>query len=222
VRPGVKAVFGATRLEGEQTVGDDVVLRELAYKAGEPFSQRKLDESRDRILALNLFALVNIKPELDTRYPRVAPIRLIVKEKPRHAIAIGSGYNTQSQFIADLEWTDRNWLGDSRQLSLLAQYSNIDSTFAANLRQPFLFKSPRTTGLLRVREDIQQIPTYTLFGTRLIPRLEYKFERPITVSVGYQLEYDSLSDVDPSVPRCDRATNSLDPSGYFALPEAIA
>src|SRR5262249_39822609 len=37
VRPGVKAVFGATRLEGEQTVGADVVLRELAYKVGEPF-----------------------------------------------------------------------------------------------------------------------------------------------------------------------------------------
>jgi outer membrane protein insertion porin family len=217
VRPGVKAVFGATRLEGELTVGDDVVLRELAYKAGEPFSQRKLDESRDRILALNLFALVHIKPELDTRYPRVAPIRLIVKEKPRHAIAIGGGYNTQSQFIADFEWTDRNWLGDGRQLSLLAQYSNINSTLAANLRQPFLFKSPRTTGLLSLREDIQQVPTYTLFGTRLVPRLEYKFERAITVSVGYQLEYDSLSDVDPSVPR---ALGGIKQSGIVSGPNA--
>jgi outer membrane protein assembly factor BamA/transposase len=213
----VKAVFGATRLEGQQTVGDDVILRELAYKAREPFSQRKLDESRDRILALDLFALVNIKPELDTRNPRVAPIRLIVKEKPKHAIAIGGGYNTQSQFIADFEWTDRNWLGGGRQLSLLAQYSNIDSTLAANLRQPFLFKSPRTTGLLSDREDIQQVPTYTLFGTRLIPRLEYKFELPITVSVGYQLEYDSLSDVDPSVPR---ALGGIKQSGIVSGPNA--
>ncbi|MBV8136183.1 MAG: BamA/TamA family outer membrane protein [Deltaproteobacteria bacterium] len=217
VRPGEKAVFGATQLEGEQTVGADVVLRELAYKAGEPFSQRKLDESRDRILALNLFALVNIRPELDTRNPRVAPIRLTVKEKPKHAIAVGGGYNTQSQFIADFEWTDRNWFGDGRQLSLVAQYSNIDSTVAANFRQPSLFNSPRATGLVSVREDIQQVPTYTLFGTRLIPRLEYKFERPITISVGYQLEYDSLSHVDPSVPR---ALGGIEDSGIVSGPNA--
>jgi outer membrane protein insertion porin family len=201
LRPGVKAVFGATRLEGEHAVAADVILRELAYHSGEPFAQRKLDESRDRILALNLFAVVNISPELDARNPHVAPIRVIVKEKPKHAVAIAGGYNTQSQFIAGFEWTDRNWLGGGRQLSLLAQYSNIYSTLDANLRQPFLFRSPRTTGLLSLREDIQQVPTYNLFGTRLVPRLEYKFAHPITVSVGYQLEYDSLSGVDPSVPR---------------------
>ena len=201
VSPGVKAVFGETQLEGEHAVAADVILRELVYQAGEPFSQRKLDESRERILALNLFAVVNIRQELDARNPHVAPIRVVVKEKPKHAVAVAGGYNTQSQFIAGLEWTDRNWLGGGRQLSLLAQYSNIDSTLAANLRQPFLFRSPQATGLLSFREDIQQVPTYTLFGTRLVPRLEYKFARPITVSVGYQVEYDSLSGVDPSVPR---------------------
>ena len=215
VRPGVKAVFGATHLEGEHAVAAEIVLRELAYRAGEPFSQRKLDESRDRILALNLFAVVNIAPDLDARNPHLAPIRVVLKERPKHAVAVAGGYNTQSQFVAGLEWTDRNWLGDGRQLSLLAQYSNIDSTVAANLRQPFLFGSPRTTGLLSLREDIQQVPTYTLFGTRLIPRLEYKFARPITVSVGYQLEYDSLSHVDPSVPR---ALGGIKQSGIVSGP----
>src|SRR5215469_3983513 len=110
VSPGVKAVFGATRLEGERAVAADIILRELAYQAGEPFSQRKLDESRDRILALNLFSVVNIRPELDARNPHVAPIRVFVKEKPKHAVAVAAGYNTQSQFIAGLQWTDRNWL----------------------------------------------------------------------------------------------------------------
>src|SRR5262249_22130488 len=79
VNPGVKAVFGQTQLEGEQAVAPDVILRELTYKAGEPFSQRKLDESRDRLLAMNLFAVVNFKPELESRNPSVAPIRLVVK-----------------------------------------------------------------------------------------------------------------------------------------------
>src|SRR5262249_53802434 len=200
VNPGVKAVFGQTQLEGEQAVAPDVILRELTYKAGEPFSQRKLDESRDRLLAMNLFAVVNFKPELESRNPSVAPIRLVVKEKPKHSIAIGGGYNTQSQFIADFEWKDRNWLGDGRQLSILAQYSNINSTLAVSLRQPYMFASRNTNGLASIREDVQQVPTYTLFGTRLVPQVEYKFERPVTVTIGYQLEYDSLTAVNAAVP----------------------
>jgi outer membrane protein insertion porin family len=215
VRTGRKAVFGKTQLEGEQTVAPDVILRELAYHTGEPFSQRKLDESRNRILALNLFAVVNLKPEPESRHPAVAPIRLVVKEKPRHSIAIGGGYNTQSQFIGDFEWTDRNWRGDGRQLSILAQYSNINSTLAVNFRQPYLFRSPQTSGLVSIREDIQQVPPYTLFGTRLIPRVEYKFERPVTVSVGYQLEYDSLTWVDPTVPK---ALGGIRESGIVSGP----
>lgn len=141
---------------------------------------------------------MTFKPEPDAEHTSVAPILLVVKEKPKHSIAIGGGYNAQSQFIGDFEWTDRNWLGDGRQLSILAQYSNIDSTLAVNLRQPYLFRSQKTTGLVSIREDIQQVPPYTLFGTRLIPRVEYKFDRPVTVSVGYQLEYDSLTWVDGS------------------------
>ena len=64
-QPGVKGVFGKTTVVGNKTVQRDIITRELAYQPGERFSQRKLDESRDRLLKLRLFSVVRLSPHND-------------------------------------------------------------------------------------------------------------------------------------------------------------
>lgn len=199
IRPGPPAVFGPTEVVGAKTADHTIVLRELAYHPGEEFSQSKLDKSRDRILKLDLFAVVRFDPDLKNADSRVVPIKLVLKEKPKHQIKIGGGYNTESQFVADFNWSDRNWLGDGRQLSILVGYSSINSTIAASLRQPYLFGLPDLTGVLELRQDVQQVPTYTLFASRLMPRLEYAFSTELTAFLGYRIEYAKLTAIDPTV-----------------------
>lgn len=199
IHPGVPAVFGATEVSGAKTVDQTIVLRELTYKPDEQFSQSKIDKSRDRILKLDLFAVVRFQPQLKNANPRIVPIKLVVRERPKHQIRIGGGYNTESQFIADLQWSHRNWLGGGRQLSILMAYSNINSTIAATLRQPYLFNLPNLTNVLNLRQDVQQVPTYTLFAPRLLPRLEYALSPELTAYFGYRIEYAKLTAVDATV-----------------------
>ena len=199
VHPGVTAVFGPTEVRGLKAVDRTVVLRELAYKPGERFSQSKIDKSRDQILKLNLFAVVRFDPRLNNANPRIVPIKLVVREKPKHQIKIGGGYNTESQFVADFQWSDRNWLGDGRQFSILVAYSSINSTIAASLRQPYLFGLPNLAGVLDLRQDVQQVPTYTLFASRLLPHLEYAFSPELTAYFGCRIEYAKLTAIDPTV-----------------------
>jgi outer membrane protein assembly complex protein YaeT len=199
VQRGPPAIFGLTKVVGVKNVEPKIVLRELTYQPGERFSESQLDKSRQRILKLGLFATVRFDPLLDAANPRVVPINLVVTEKPKHRIRIGGGYNTESQFVVDFEWSDLNWLGGGRQLSIRAEYSNIDSTLAATLKQPYLFDDPALTGVVDVREDIQQVPTYTLFATRLLPHLDYALTPNLTAYIGYRIEYAKLTAIDPSV-----------------------
>ncbi|HTY53828.1 MAG TPA: outer membrane protein assembly factor BamA [Candidatus Binataceae bacterium] len=199
IHPGISAVFGPTEVTGISKVDPAIVLRELNYKSGEPFSQSKLDKSRDRILKLDLFAVVRFDPQLKNPNPAVVPINLIVKEKPKHQIKIGGGYNTESQFVADFQWSDRNFMGNGRQVSILVQYSSINSTIAASLRQPYFLGIPDLTGVLELRQDVQQVPTYTLLASRFLPHVEYALSPHLTLTFGYRIEYAKLTAIDSTV-----------------------
>jgi outer membrane protein insertion porin family len=198
-QPGAKGAFGKTRVVGNKQVAAYIITRELAYSPGERFSQKKLDQTSERLLKLGLFSVVRLTPKLDKKNPRVVPIQLTVRERPRHSIDIGGGYNTQSQFIASFAWHDMNWMGGGRQLAATLRYSNIDSYARITLTQPYLFNWRATTGVLNLGEDIQQVPPYTLLGTRFLPSIRYSFSDNTKAFIGYRLEYDKLSSVDQQV-----------------------
>src|SRR5262249_5893552 len=66
-------------------------------------------------------------------------------------------------------------------------------------------------------EDIQQVPPYTLLGTRLLPSIRYAFSEKTSAFIGYRLEYDKLTSVDPEVPLL---LGPLKMSGVVSGPEA--
>jgi outer membrane protein assembly complex protein YaeT len=199
VQPGVKGAFGETSVVGNKQVASYIITRELAYSPGQQFSQKKLDQTQDRLLKLGLFSVISLSPQLDRKNPRIVPIRLTVKERPRHSIDVGGGYNTQSQFVANFAWHDMNWMGGGRQLTAAVRYSNIDSYARVTLTQHYLFNQRALSGILSFGEDIQQVPPYTLFGTRFLPSIRYSFSENTKAFIGYRLEYDQLSSVDPEV-----------------------
>ena len=216
-QPGVKGVFGKTTIVGAQQVQPNIIRRELTYSPGQQFSQQMLDKSTERLLKLGLFSVVRLTPHLDKEEPRVVPIRLTVKERPRHSIDVGGGYNTQSQFIVNFAWHDMNWLGGGRQLTAYLRYSNIDSAARLTLTQPYLFNTRAFTGILSLGEDIQQVPPYTLFGTRFLPSITYFFTETTKAFIGYRLEYDKLSSVNYQL---DAALGGIRMSGIVSGPQA--
>jgi len=220
VRTGVKGVFGKTHVVGAQKVAANIITRELTYHPGDVFSQQQLDKSRDSLLKLGLFSVVRLTPVLDRENPRVVPIRLTVKEKPKHSIDVGGGYNTESQFVANLAWHDMNWMGGGRQLTAALRYSNIDSYARLTLTQPYLFNQRQITGILSGGEDVQQVPPYTLLGTRFTPSIRYTFSETAKGFVGYRLEYDKLSSVDLQVSRDLGGISGIKMSGIQSGPEA--
>jgi|YelNatPaOPRAMG01_1025707.scaffolds.fasta_scaffold14162_2 outer membrane protein assembly complex protein YaeT len=198
VHAGSQAVFGPTRLTGARRVSPRVIRRELTYRKGEKFSEARLGESRDRLLALNLFSSVNLVPDLESAGSEI-PVDLSVHERPARTLQIGGGYSTQDDMGGQLQWTDYNWLGDGRQMSVLLRYAAINSAANASLTQPFLFGVRGLQGVAQaglLRDDEQ---TFLLNAPQFAPSVAYIINEQLTVSLGYQLMYGRVNNVNSSV-----------------------
>lgn len=194
---GPLAEFGETTVVGTEDVDPHLVERELVYEPGERFSVSALERSRQRILALDLFRSVRLTIEEESDEPTVVAIRATVEEKPPRLVRIGGGYSTDEGPRGMIEWRHRNWLGGGRQLSLQLRGSRIRSEAAALFVQPhFLGRDNRGSLAFRLFRDIEQ--TYDLTAVRLVPRFERRFGDSFVAYIGYRVELDKLTDIDPT------------------------
>jgi outer membrane protein assembly complex protein YaeT len=192
--PGPAAVFGETEVRGAENVDPGIILRELTFRAGEPFSPAKIAESQQKLLALDLFSTVRVAPKEVPGKPPVVPMEVQVREKEAREIRAALGYGTEDRFRGQLQWRHNNWLGGARRLSVTARYSAISATGEAEFVQPHLL-SPRNRGVLAFRHDREEEDTYLLNATRFLPRLERSFSRRFTGFIGYRIEYAQVADV---------------------------
>ena len=192
--PGPLTVFGETTVSGTDKVDPEIVLRELSYKPGEIFSPAKIAESQAKILALDLFGLVRIVPKEVSGKPSTVPMEVQVSEKEAREIRVAVGYATEDEFRAQLRWQHNNWLGNGRRLSIEAKYSSITTTGAITLVQPHFF-SPRTRGIISLRQDREDEDTYVLNASRFNPRVEHGFTPQLVGFIGYRLEYDRFDKI---------------------------
>jgi outer membrane protein insertion porin family len=194
IEPGPVAGSGQTTVKGTGRVAPELVSREVTYKAGETYSLDKIVETRDNILALELFSSVRIAPAETAGMPAVVPMEIEVAEKSHREIKIGLGYSTEDEFRAQLEWRHLNWLGGGRRLSVGGKYSSIALSGTVNFVQPH-FLSPRTQGLASFSHDLEKEQTYNRNVTRFSPRLNHRFSSALTGFVGYRVEYNNLYDI---------------------------
>ncbi|MPZ76260.1 MAG: outer membrane protein assembly factor BamA [Deltaproteobacteria bacterium] len=209
-QPGPRTVFGASEVKGTEQVKPYLILRELAYEPGELFSLRKIQESRQQILALDLFSGLRINPRETAGTPTTVFMDVEVTEKPPREISAGIGYSTEEEFRASLNWRHNNWLGDGRRLSLQAKYSSIVATGAIEFLQPH-FLTRRTQAGLTLRHDLQDEETFLRNVSQFAGRLDHRFSPRLAGSLGYRVEYNQLNDVSGATPEAlgDIRTNGI-------------
>jgi translocation and assembly module TamA len=191
-------------------------MRELAYRPGQLFDQRKIEQSRNNILNLNLFSAVDFTIGGKPRSSHVVPITIAVQEKPSRNLNLGLGYNTQTQLNAQLGWNFYNFLGDGRQLLITGTYSQITAQFQIQLIQPYFFS--RNSRLILSAAQAQEFyQTYMLNASRFDPHVDYIFSPSLTGSLGYRLEYLKFNQVDPTT---IQAIGGFRGSGILSGPNA--
>jgi outer membrane protein assembly complex protein YaeT len=135
--PGALARIGAIEVDGEATVSENVIRRQLTFAPGDRYSRRELRESQRKLYGLELFEFVNIESlgEQTPQAPEV-PIRVTVGEGDHRKMTFGAGYGTEEQARARIRWDHVNFFGGARHAGLEGKWSSLDRGLRAEYRQP--------------------------------------------------------------------------------------
>ena len=196
VDPGPRARVEAIVVEGNESVPDRVVQREVPLRPGDWFSHRRMLRGQRELFSLNLFrlALADL-PEQPVDSSVV--VRYRVREAQLRYLSAETGYAADDGATLLGEWRHRNFFGGARQFTASALYQSgfgatpptgyesvqrFNATLA--LRQPYLLTS-KLSGILSPFYTWEDNPNLRLrfhevgFNTTLLYEI-YPF-RPVTL-----------------------------------------
>jgi len=138
--PGPSAVFGEITIQGNRSVGEEVIRRELSVRQGQQYRLSEITESQRRLYALELFQFTNITPRLpENRAPEV-PLMVTVAEGKLRRLELGAGYGSEEKARAHATWRNVNFTGGARVLETEARYSSLEQGFRGSLTEPHLMR----------------------------------------------------------------------------------
>lgn len=191
---GRSAVFGSTDIAGTEHVAERLVRREVEFRTDEPYDPTKLDATQARIFGLRLFRSVTVRPTNLAARSGVVDVGVTVVEGPPRELLAGIGYGLEDGVRGQLRWQHNDFFGGGRQLGFRLKGSQIEQAFEGEFRQPY-FLHPQQTFIAPLTQLRDDEPGYTLRQIRFAPRVERKLLPRLRVALGYNVEYDDLSDV---------------------------
>lgn len=113
VDQGPRAVVSEIQIEGIESVGRPIVLRELPFTVGDRFSTEAVNEGQQKLFDLNLFrvALADVP---DQPRDSTVTVRYRVRETSLRGYSGQVGYDTRSGVTLEGSWQHRNFHGDAR------------------------------------------------------------------------------------------------------------
>jgi outer membrane protein insertion porin family len=118
VEPGRRQRLTHVTVEGQRSVGDGVILRELPFRAGDWYSASRLVEGRLRLQQVDLFRQAQVNVDVKGPPDSTVGVRVEVFEaSPRLSLA-EVGYISDGPGISGrVQWTHPNFTGGARSLT---------------------------------------------------------------------------------------------------------
>ena len=140
---------------------DEVVLRELVLREGDPFDVSKVRRSRRNLEMLGIFQSVEIRT-VSTATPERVSLDVNIQEMPTGELALGTGYSTADGALGNIRLRERNFLGKGQDVFLGASVSQRSTTFDVGATIPH-FLDRRLTGsgrLYHAKNDFKEESGY--------------------------------------------------------------
>jgi translocation and assembly module TamA len=177
---------------------------------GKWFSESGLSTAQTRVFQMGAFGAVKVTAGPPDAGSDTVPILIDVREAPFHSVRFGGGvaFDPARQEVRGIaEYTDRNFLGGLRKLTLKAkvgwaflpavwdvQFNGLMFDFLAQLEQPNFF-APTLKGLLSLNFYKQVEAGYGYIGGRARTGVAWEPVPHLVLSPTYAIELDNVTGV---------------------------
>lgn len=202
--PGTVARYGELSIQGNSSVSDNVIRRQLTFRPGDIFRQSKLLESQRKLYALEVFQFANVQPVREEgEQPVEIPTRITVTEGKHRKVNFSVGYGTEEKGRVEADWRHVNFFGGARTAGIRTRYSGLDSGVKLNFNQPY-FLSPRYSlgmqGQFWRNDEPGFFTLYSVGGRATLTRefggrqsSVFGSRAPTTLSLTYSNEWEDYS-----------------------------
>jgi translocation and assembly module TamA len=210
--PGPRVKFGSIFVSSgphPQVPAETIISHAVgAVPAGAWFSESALTEAQNRVFKMGVFGAVKVTTGPPDPASDTVPVLIEVREAPFHTVRYGGGVGvdpSRQEVRAIAEYTDRNFLGGLRQLSLKAkvgwafvpavwdvQANGLIFDFLAQFEQPnFLFPSLKFLASVDLYKQVED--GYDYYGGRGRTGVAWNPVSRLTISPTYAFELDQVT-----------------------------
>ncbi len=143
---GTQYVFGETD-SVQAILKQDLLDRYLPYKAGDPYSPKKLFELQSILYRTDYFSRVAVRGKKEEVVDFAVPVEIeLVPPKHYNRYSLGAGYATDTGFRGKVDWTNRLFNSRGHKMSVFFQLAELENTLSLHYEIPR--KDPRYDSLL--------------------------------------------------------------------------
>jgi outer membrane protein assembly complex protein YaeT len=145
---GPVARHGPLQIQGNSSVNDRVIRRQLTFRQGDLFRQSKLNESQRNLYNLEVFQFANVQPvRAEGEKPIDIPTRVTVTEGKHRKVNFSVGYGTEEKGRVEADWRHVNFFGGARTAGVRARYSGLDRGVKLDFTQPYFISRRYSLGM---------------------------------------------------------------------------
>jgi outer membrane protein assembly complex protein YaeT len=157
IREGLQNVIAGVTIQGNESVSENLVRRQIQLMDAQHLDLSALAESRRNLYDTGAFSLVDItRKEVDGQTGQQKPIEIdvAVREVQPIQIRYGGSYDTERGVGGIFEISNHNSLGKAREIGLQSRYDRQVHEGRVYFNQPELTYFPKTTGAIYLREEL--------------------------------------------------------------------
>jgi len=215
--PGALAHFGPIEIDGQKSVEENIIRRQLSYQEGGIFSRREMRESQRKLYRMELFEFANIESKEDkTAQAPDVPTRVTVAEAKHQRLTTGIGYGSEEKARAMLRWDHLNFFGSARHAGVETKWSSLDRGVRLDYTEPFFLTGHYSLNFEgRAWQAVEPVYSLKSLGGRASIRHQANSQSYWTVSLINEFQRSSITNAgleDFSI-RDDLIALGLDPRG---------
>ncbi|MBI5016689.1 MAG: outer membrane protein assembly factor BamA [Deltaproteobacteria bacterium] len=186
--------FGKIVVSGNARTQTPVILRELTFQEGDPWSAEEVLLSRQKLFRLGHFQRVRIDPLNPEDTSDVRDVRVSVEEQDSGAISFGGGYGSEEGIKAFAEVSHANLFGSGREAKARADLQGKDWSYVLSFREPWLLGYRNDLGM-SLSQQYHTQDAFDLRTTAFRASLDRAVTGHIRGTVVYTLSSNTLSHV---------------------------
>jgi outer membrane protein insertion porin family len=194
VNEGPRVYVDRINIVGNTVTQDQVIRREMQLAEGDAFNRVLLDNSKNRIKALQFFKNVDIE-ETPGSAPDRTNLQVKVEEQPTGELAFSAGYSSIDKLIVDLSVTQKNWAGRGESVRARIQTGSLRKTIDFSFTEPRFLGRNLAAGfdLFDYRYDYTRQAGYILGQAGAAVRAGFALGPQSSLRLQYTLRSDNIS-----------------------------